>query len=244
MLLIKTTGTSIFFEKVGDKVQIIAQNLQPTSAFFKGKGKKDIQTDYFEITVPIDFVVHMFLSVKTIEEGFVPTFYQTEENNESKKIIIFKGEKNKEGFLGIKMINYTREEGGVIWIPKGGHIKRIRLLSVIEEVLKQFPILLYKEQDLNIVWQSKNRRLIITDDTGEWLELFNPINLNIFRELVWVFDKTGELPTTIDFIPGVEKREYRMLGIDEEGNFIVLGRVYPLALFKRIGYLISLPFEG
>lgn len=238
MLLIKTSDTRIFFEKIDDKVKIRLENPAPTTVFIKGKGKKELNSEKFEIIVPVDFATHLYLALKTIEDGFSQTFYHAEENGEEKRIFIAKGVGKKEGYLGIRVVNYTKEEGGAVWIPPGGHINRARILSVLEEVLKQFPLLLYKEQDLNIVWQRENQRLVITDDSGEWVELFNPLNLAIYRELVWLFDKTGELPCRIDLVPGVEKRNFKFFGIDENGEFTVLGRVYPLALFKRIGYLL------
>ncbi len=238
MLLAKTFEERVFVEKVGDKVKISLENPAPTTAFFKGKGNKEVRTDKFEITVPVDFATHLYLALKTIEDGFPQTFYQTEENGEEKRIYIARGVGRKEGYLGIRVVNYTKEEGGAIWIAPGGNLKRVRISAVLEEVLKQFPLLLYKEQDLNIVWQRENRRLVITDDSGEWVELFHPLNLAIYREMVWLFDKTEELPGRIDLVPGVEKREFKFFGIDENGEFTVLGRVYPLALFKRIGYLL------
>lgn len=236
MKLSKVFGTEFFVQKVEDKVQITLRNPQPTTAFIKGEGKRELHTAEISITVPVDVATYLYLAIKTIEDGFIPTFYQTEEG---KRLIIAKGEGRREGYLGIRMIDYTKKEGGALWIPSGGHIKRARVLSVLRIVLNEFPILLYKEHDLNVVWQKADRRLVITDPTSEWVQLYNPINVALYKELVNLFDKTRELPTLIDFVPGVEKREFRMLGIDEEGNFTVMGRVYPLSAFKRIGYLME-----
>jgi hypothetical protein len=238
MLLDKVSGEKVFFERVNDKIRLVIENPAPTTTFFKGKGKIEVRADVLTIDIPIDFATYLYTNLKIAEDNlddFIENFFHTtEENGEEKRITVFKGKDKREGQIGIKIVNYTKKEGGVIWVyPRSK--KLIQILVALKIALKEYPLLLYKEQDLNIVWNREgDKKLVITKEgSGEWTQLFNEISIEIFREAVSFFDKTGEVPN-INFVPAEEP----LLKI--EGSFFILGKEYPLATFKRIGYLMDI----
>jgi hypothetical protein len=229
-----TEDKAIFFDLISPEKGVVSLTLEggvPTNAFIKGEGKIRLPGfDSFTLEVSLEFLIKLYLTLKLADEG-VEVFY---EERDGKRITVFEDSKNKPNYIGIKVVDYENRSGGVIWVLKD--FPRIRFIVELKKFLKEFPILAYKEADLTIIWNRQLERLGFTADDGEWVEVFSRRFLDLWREIVWWNDKTGNLPIFVQFHPENEE----LLSLHGDGRFIVLGREYNLKLFKKVGYLIDI----
>lgn len=228
MVIVKDKGVVKFRKRESD-IYLVFKSNQP-AIFYDKELKKQIKKEEpvsIEVPAKLPQIVRLYLDLKTFKDSFLDEKDSILFDSLESRVIFYR----KGNSIAIKGMDYVNKKAGILYIDTEGY-NFVLFLSYLRTFLGGFPVLTYHLDNLVSVVYDRSILTIEDSDIGK-IHYIEKDEINTLKEIAEKYIDEGIL-FNHSFTPD------RNIAVTKEKEFIVNDKIFDIATFKKLYYMLNL----